>query len=116
MRADMGSARSCLYMRRTSLAALLTNRSTFSSVRIASRHSLKKCPDPVSAHPQRGVSTFTMTRNPALTRNNDGRTRRIVTYGGAHRHMVGRAENEGRGAARSQEARKRRVDDPVLDQ
>ena len=58
MRVDLGRLRSCLYMRSTSPAALLTNRSTSSSARIATRHSLKKCPDPVSAQPQRGVLTF----------------------------------------------------------
>src|SRR6185503_5417819 len=58
MRVDFGRLRSCLYMRSTSPAALLTNKSTSSSARTAARHSLKKCPDPVSAQPQRGVLTL----------------------------------------------------------
>src|SRR5215475_13005586 len=107
MRTDVGSARSCLYMRRTSLAALLTNRSTFSSVRIASRHSLKKCPDPVSAHPQRGVATLTMVKAfDALT----------IAHGESRGRILGRTRNEGFGAARAKEARKGRVDRPVRDQ
>src|SRR5829696_1955853 len=60
MRAFFGRVNSCLYIRTTSAAALLTNRSTSSSPRIIARHSLKKCPDPVSAQPQRGVFTLAM--------------------------------------------------------
>jgi len=57
-RADFGRSCSCLYMRTTSAAALLTNKSTWSSAWIMARHSLKKCPEPVSAQAHRGVLTL----------------------------------------------------------
>ena len=57
MRTVSGRFKSCLYIRTTSAAALLTKRSTWSRVRIISRHSVKKCPEPVRAQPQRGVAS-----------------------------------------------------------
>src|SRR5262249_42906543 len=84
-------------MRTTSPAALLTNKSTSSRPPAIRRHSLKKCPEPVSAQPQRGVLRLTiglffigrrsLERNAhagAVTDRDDGRA------------MVGRSQNRDR--------------------
>ena len=49
-----GRSKRCLYIRTTSAAARLTNRSTSPSSRISRSDSVKKCPEPVSAQAQRG--------------------------------------------------------------
>src|SRR5215510_627075 len=59
MRTDFGSlSMSSRYMRTTSAAARLTKTSASGMRLIIARLSVKKCPDPVSAHARRGVRIF----------------------------------------------------------
>src|SRR5262245_3613475 len=120
MRVDLGRLRSCLYMRRTSVAALLTNRSTSSSARIATRHSLKKCPDPVSAQPQRGVLTLAIVRasNAAqlLVHLDRQAGRAAIAQRTRRRAMAGRSSDEGLSSTRTQEAWERRINEAIRNQ
>src|SRR5215204_3019746 len=121
MRADFGNLKSCLYIRTTSAAARLTNRSTSSSSPIIARHSLKKCPDPVSAQPQRGVLTLAMVRRIELPRmplmqvNPCARQHAIANRAG-YRGVIGRPGDCRFGAARRQKTGEQRIDDSLLDQ
>src|SRR5215471_5388497 len=95
MRALAGSLNSWRYIRTTSFAALLTNKSTSSRSPAIRRHSLKKCPDPVSAQPQRGVLTLTIgwflsIRGRSLDPNAHARA---VTNRDHGRVVVGRPQN-----------------------
>src|SRR5271154_1875920 len=112
MRAVAGKASCCLYIRKTSLAARLTNRSTCSRSRISPRHSLKKCPEPVSAHPQRGVLTWAIAGRPISFAEHAGKPRfdrRAQQFG---RARVIRGADEDRLRARGvQILREQRIDD-----
>src|SRR5215510_10416453 len=114
MRVDFGRLKSCLYMRTTSDAARVTNRSTSSSSRIIARHSLKKCPDPVSAQPQRGVLTFAMTGPLPLRRLDTGADHASVPPRRRGRGVAGRSDNRGVNAI--EEAGEGRIDDAPADQ
>src|ERR1700722_13851669 len=117
MRTERGRSRSCLYMRRTSAPALLRKRSTCSRSRIKARLSLRKWPDPVSAHPQRGVWRFVIVL-PAVDVSGRGYDFRKQTspqpFGESC--AVGRRGKPGLSAALLQIAREQRVDDSARDE
>src|SRR5215471_19222247 len=118
MRALAGSLNSWRYIRTTSFAALLTNKSTSSRSPAIRRHSLKKCPDPVRAQPQRGVLTLTIGWFPSIRgRSLDPNTRAGAVTDRYHgRVVVGRSQNGDRKRHRLEKPRKLVIHDPRRDQ